>query len=237
MVRSSMMLCAGCAAVLLSAPQAWEQLPIRYVEGKVLLDGQLVALERLKYHRLTLAYYPPIQYGQVLETANGRVDAGYGPTFGLFLGENSSIRILTATLRDLTFEIQSGRVVVDRSGSKVTITIRYRDAMIVLDKGGQWLIDADSGRICVLSGSATVTYGVALECASAGACRLVVGRQPANTVEVMKGQQVVLNEILPISPFDKNENKTFKRWVDRRLTADRPNTLSPVGFNQSGFNQ
>ena len=215
---------AGWVAVLLSSPVAWAQLPILHVEGKVLLDGRPIAITSVKFRGVEAPQYPGVNNGQILKADNGRAQV----SSSLYLAENSSVKVLSDHSPDIAFEILSGRVIIARTG--LAASVRYKEAIITLDKGGQWLIDANSGRLGVYGGSATVTYGVSLECALAGACRLVVGGHPTNTVEVKKGQQVALKETLPVSPFDQKENAAFKRWVRRRLSAGPPVLLS-IGPN------
>ena len=94
------------AAILLSAPQASGQIEIQYMEGKVSLDGQPIAIRRDKSSGLT--NFPYINNGQVLETANGRVWAWWG----LFLAENSSLKMVSdhGGLSGASVDDRSGRV-------------------------------------------------------------------------------------------------------------------------------
>ena len=71
-LRSTLIACLACASVLVGPLCAWGPLRfswnlrplIRYVEGKILLDGQNVALEPDRSF---------LSDGHVLETAQGRV--------------------------------------------------------------------------------------------------------------------------------------------------------------------
>jgi hypothetical protein len=208
-VRSTLLACAGWAAILLSAPQASGQIPIQYMEGKVSLDGQPIAIRRDKSSGLT--YFPYLNNRQVLETANGRVWASPG----LFLAENSSLKMLYDHEAELVIEIRSGSAIVDTTARAASV--QYKGATMVLNKRGEYRIDADTGRLRVYHGEATVTYGVALNCPQSGACWLKVGQEPANTIEAHKGEQVGLTDALPVSTDLSDDKDAFKRWVARCL--------------------
>jgi hypothetical protein len=179
------------------------------MEGKVFRDGQPIAIRRDKSSGLT--DYPYINNGQVLETANGRVWAWWG----LFLADDSSLKMLSDHEADLVIEIRSGSAVVDTTTRAATVL--YKGATIVLNKRGQYRIYADTGRLRVYHGEATVTYGVALNCPQSGACVLKVGQEPAKTIQAHKGEQVGLTDALPVSTALSNDNDAFKRWVARCL--------------------
>src|SRR5580692_2140051 len=208
-VGSKLLACAGWAAILLSAPQASGQIPIQYMEGKVSLDGQPIAIRRDKSSGLT--YFPYLYNGQVLETANGRVWA----SSGLFLAENSSLKMVSDHETDLVIEIRSGSAIVDTAAWAATV--QYKGATIELNKRGEYRIYADMGRLRIYHGEATVTYGVALNCPRSGACWLKVGQEPAKTIQAHKGEEVGLTDLLPVSTAPSDEKDAFKRWVSQRL--------------------
>ena len=223
-VRFKLLACAGWAAILLSAPQASGQIAIGYLEGQVSLDGQPIAIRRDKSSGLT--YFPYINNGQVLETADGRVWAWWG----LFLAENSSLKMVSDHEADLVIEIRSGSAIVDTTARAATV--QYKGATIVLNKRGEYRIYADTGRLRVYHGEATVTYGVALNCPQSGACWLKVGQEPTKTLQAHKGEQVGLTDALPVSTALSDDKDAFKRWVARCLNPfNRWNPLT----NQFGF--
>jgi len=176
------------------------------MEGKVSLDGQPIAMRRDKSSGLTS--FPYINNGQVLETANGRVWAWWG----LFLAENSSLKMVSDHEADLVVEIRSGSAMVDTTARAATV--QYKGATMVLNKRGEYRIYADTGRLRVYHGEATVTYGVALNCQS-GACVLKVGQESAKTIQAHKGEQVGLTDALPVSAALSSDKDAFERWVAR----------------------
>jgi hypothetical protein len=218
------MVYAGWATLLLSAPRLSGQIAVLNMEGTVLLDGKPVVFRPVgprpgRPPAPDARYHPLITDGQLLETAGGRVEAWRC----LFLAENSSLKMLSDHQTDVVVEIRSGSAMVDTTTIRnPAVTVQYQDATIVIAKSGQYRIDADSGRLRIYQGEATVTYGVAFQCSPLGACRLTVGRGPANTVQVHKGEQVVLNEALPVSALDGNGKDAFDRWVAARLTPAPP---------------
>jgi hypothetical protein len=202
-VRSKLLACSGWAAILLSDPHASGQIPIQYMEGKVSLDGQPIAIRRDKSSGLT--HFPYLNNGQVLETANGRVWASPG----VFLAESSSLKMVSDHA-DLVVEIRSGSAIVDTAAQAATIE---------LNKRGEYRIYADTGRLRVYHGEATVTYGVALNCPRSGARWLKVGQGPAKTIEAHKGEEVGLTDTLPISTAPSDDKDAFSRWEARCLAT------------------
>ncbi|HEY4361142.1 MAG TPA: hypothetical protein VGN17_09245 [Bryobacteraceae bacterium] len=232
-VPSTLIACLAGASFLLVPPRAsaqlrfsWNVRPlIRYIEGKVLMDGQSVALEPDN------SYLPD---GHVLGTAQGRVQTSLASAFrsvtNAFLAENSSLKLLSGQLPDQAIEVLSGSVILEcrfrdkEAGAGVSVT--FKDVTIDLSKTGEYRIDADLGRLRVYSGEATVTRGVGLECVDEGGCRRVVGRQDANTVQVHKGEQLNLDETLLTSTFDTKDTDVFYHWARHRLSK----TPGVLGF-------
>jgi hypothetical protein len=221
--HSRWILRVGWAAILLSYPSAQGQIPIRYVEGKVLLDGRPIVIRPAKFPGR--AVYPTMKTGAVLETPHGRAELATG----IYLDQNGSSKMLSDHRSEVVFEIRSGHAIVNTTALPRTwaVTIEYQGATIVFEKGGEFRIDADLDRLQVYRGKATITYGVALQCSEAGACRLVIGPDSAKTVELHKGEQSSLNAALSVSAFDTKESDAFTHWVARRLAANQPNPVPP----------
>ena len=213
-------------AVLVGSPSArgqyrtdWIYRPLfRYAEGKVLLDGQNVALEPGKSFLFD---------GQVLGTAEGRAQTLLGRAFQrettVFLAEKSSLKILYGELPDQTLEVLSGSAIIEcnlpSKEPASSLSVRYKGITIYLNKKGEYRIDAELGRLRVLDGEATVNYGFSLDCAKGPGCVWVVGRGPTKTAQVRKGEQFSLDEDLPASAFDIKDTDAFYHWVRRRLSA------------------
>ena len=234
-VRSGLIGCAAFWAVVMSVPEASGQIPIRYVEGKVLLDSKPVAIKRAKSYPW-ITKQPIMKNGQVLETDRGRAELG--PDVGMFLDdhnrffldEHTSVKVLSDRRFEGVVEIRSGSAIVEVAGfvgKPAGDTIRYKEATIVLEKAGEYQIDADRGRFRIYRGEATVSYGVALDCDVAGICRLVVNPQRAKTVQAHKGEQIELGDELPVTTVDAKETSPFLGWVKRRLAAPQSNPLPP----------
>ncbi len=203
--RSTPIPYAACAAILLSLPRASGQIPIQYIEGQVLLDGRPVTIKRRNFPGVT--YHPVIKNGQVLETANGRVQAWRS----VFLTYNSSLKMLSDHQAEVTIELRSGSAIIDTAAIRnPAVTVQYKDATIVFDKAGEYRIDADSDRLRVYYGEATVTTGVALQCTQTGGCWRTVGHSPAKTVPLYKGEQVGLNQ----DPYQRLKNTKRTRSSD-----------------------
>jgi hypothetical protein len=188
----------GLTVLLAGASCAWGQSAIsahsgmiHYVEGKVLLEGQPVEPK--------FGEFPEVKNDQVLETAEGRAEVLMTPGVFLRLAENSSFKMLSNRLSDTAIEVLSGSTIleVDQLMKDNAITIRYKDATIALSKEGLYRVDADSNKLRVYDGEASVTYGI-------------------KTVQLHKGKQVDLNETLLASTFDTKDTDAFYRWVSRR---------------------
>jgi hypothetical protein len=237
-VPSTLIAFVAWVSVLAGPPGAWGQRLgfswnvwplVRYVEGKVLLDGQSAALEPDRSY---------LNDGHVLGTAQGRVQTSLASVFlaetNAFLAEHSSLRMLSGQLLDQALEILSGSAIIECSfRSKDTgagLSVIYKEITIDLSESGEYRIDADPGRLRVYHGEATVTYGVGLECTDEGGCRRVVGHRQANTVQVHKGEQVNLDEALLASTFDTKDTDAFYHWVRWRLSATpRLLAVGPLG--------
>src|ERR1051326_8247865 len=100
---------AGFAVIAAAslAPAAWAQSVIsahsgiiHYVEGEVSIDGNAIHPK--------FAEFPEVKAGQLVATAEGRVEILLTPGVFLRMAENTSVRMVSNALADTRLEVVSG---------------------------------------------------------------------------------------------------------------------------------
>ncbi|MEQ1949455.1 MAG: hypothetical protein ABL995_19850, partial [Bryobacteraceae bacterium] len=99
------------ALVVLAAP-VWAQAVIsarsgivHYVEGDVAIDGEATQPK--------FAQFPEVKNGQVLSTAEGRVEMLLTPGVFLRLSENSSVKMVSNSLANTRVEVLTGTALIE----------------------------------------------------------------------------------------------------------------------------
>jgi hypothetical protein len=187
------------SAGFLAATPAWAQSVIsahsgivHYVEGDVSIDGELTHPK--------FAQFPEVKPGQVLSTAEGRVEMLLTPGVFLRLAENSSVKMIKNTLSDTRVEVVSGAALIE-VGELLpdnAITLIAGSAQIALPKKGLYRIDAEPAQLRVYDGRALVADG-------------------DRNVTAKKGREVELDShALAARKFNAKETDAFYRWSGRR---------------------
>jgi hypothetical protein len=138
-----------CAPVAL-AQSANPAVPgtINYVEGSAAIDGRA-----LNQQSVGSAQLAP---GQLLQTANGRVELLLTPGVFLRLGENSAVRLISPDLLNTQIQLDRGRadIEVDEIHRSNNLQVSEGGANTHLLKNGLYAFDADKNTVRVFKGEA-----------------------------------------------------------------------------------
>jgi hypothetical protein len=186
------------ALALIGATSAWGQNAlsahsgmIHYVEGRVLLDGQVVEPK--------VTEFPEVKNDQTLATEEGRAEVLLTPGVFLRLSEDSSFKMISNRLSDTSFEVVSGNALIEVMEllKDNAITVQFKGATASLDKHGLYRFDADKGVLRVYDGEINVTEG-------------------EQNIVAKKGKEVSVGGTLTASSFDPKDTDPFYRWAERR---------------------
>ena len=138
-----------CAPVAL-AQSANPAVPgtVNYVEGSASISGRPLNQQSVGSAQL--------QPGQVLQTANGRVELLLTPGVFLRVGENSAVRMISPNLLNTQVALDRGRadIEVDEIHPRNDIQVAQGSANTRLLKDGLYAFDADKGTVRVFKGEA-----------------------------------------------------------------------------------
>jgi FecR protein len=123
---------------------------VNYVEGSASIEGRV-----LNQRSVGFAYLKP---GQVLETADGRVELLLTPGVFLRVGDNSRVRMISPNLLNTQVEVDRGRVdiEVDEIHSGNNLQVAEAGANTRLLKAGFYAFDADKATVRVFKGEAAL---------------------------------------------------------------------------------
>jgi DUF971 family protein len=138
-----------CAPVAL-AQSANPAVPgtINYIEGSASIDGRVLNQQSVGSVSL--------EPGQLLQTANGRVEVLLTPGVFLRMGENSALKLISPNLLNTQVELDRGRVdiEVDEIHPRNNLQITVAGASTRLLKDGLYAFDADKDSVRVFKGEA-----------------------------------------------------------------------------------
>lgn len=212
-----------CAVVFALMPlftgAAWAQAAlaaraglIHYVQGDVFVDGRRIDPKP--------AEFPLLERNELLSTGLGRAEILLNPGTFLRLGENSSFRLLSASLTDTRLALVSGQALIEvedlRKDNALTVTFMNTDVAIA--KRGLYQFDADRGLLRVYDGEASVSSSAA-------------------PLKVKKAWSADLNgPALAAAKFDRSETDTLYRWSARRaryIARANASSARAAGRNRS----
>jgi hypothetical protein len=123
---------------------------VNYVEGSASIEGRV-----LNQRSVGFAYLKP---GQVLETADGRVELLLTPGVFLRVGDHSAVRMISPNLLNTQVEVDRGRadIEVDEIHSGNNLQVIEAGANTRLLKAGFYAFDADKATVRVLKGEAAL---------------------------------------------------------------------------------
>ncbi len=122
------------------------------MEGNVRLDGRSVSAR--------LVGSETLQPSQVLETKNGKAEVLLTPGAFLRIGDDSALRILSASLEDSQVRLMKGKALLRTDTViKHTLSIMMDDTTTRIDQRGLYGFNARRETIGVLQGKATIYKG------------------------------------------------------------------------------
>lgn len=166
---------------------------VTYIQGAVYLDDKQIPDP-------IVAQFPYMKDDGSLRTAEGRAEVQMNPGVTQWLGENSSLRMVTSRFIDTRVELMQGAatVALTEINKDNSFTVVCKDAAAVIAKAGFYHFYADPVGIKVFEGLA----------------RVQVGDQnievPAGKMLVMEGQKA------SVEKFDKEVTDALDRFSGHR---------------------
>ena len=181
---------SACAQYMISAHAG----VVQYVEGHAYLNDQAVEPK--------FGQFPDIKENQEFRTEEGRAEILLTPGVFLRLGENSSIRMLSARLTDAKVEVLSGSAMIECNDVPKDNSIQavYKGNAIRFEKQGLYRIDSEPARFRVYEGEAVVT-------------------DASGQLTLRGGKETNLSGVLLAESFDRKEQDALYSWSDRRAAA------------------
>jgi hypothetical protein len=173
---------------------------LNYVEGHASLEGQALSSGSVGN--------TDMQPGQVIATANGKVEILLTPGIFLRLGDNSTLKMISTDLTHTEVSLERGRanVEVNQIYKQNTILVDFANGQTQLLKNGLYAFDANDSTVRVFDGKAAVYPGKDLQ-------------SNIKPIEVKGGRQLALNGE-PVKPqrFDKDQARTddLYKWSSLR---------------------
>jgi hypothetical protein len=188
---------------------------INYTEGDVFVDGVAV--------KVVASVFPRVKAGGELRTKQGRaevllnpgalpmIDRDFIPAYYaasspvlkpgavLWLGEDSSVRMLSTKLADTRVEMLSGSMLLECADlpKGTSVVVGFRGATIQLRKTGLYRLDAEPPTVSVYRGEVGV-------------------ESDAQHATLNSGKRLLLNSVWQSEKFDANETDMLYRWSARR---------------------
>jgi hypothetical protein len=124
---------------------------VHFSEGSVFIDDRPLELK--------LGTFPSIKEGSTLRTEEGRAEVLLTPGVFLRLDENSSIRMISNSIKDTRVEFQQGSAIVDslESSADSAVAITYKDCQIRFPQKGIYRMDSEPPVLQAYNGEAEVT--------------------------------------------------------------------------------
>ncbi len=166
---------------------------VSYIQGAVYLDDKEIPDP-------IIAQFPYMKENGTLRTAEGKAEAAMNPGVMLWLGENSSLRMITSRFIDTRVELVQGAATVSLTevAKDNSFTVVFKDATAIIAKAGFYHFYADPAGIKVFAGLA----------------RVQVGEQ---NMEVTAGKMLVVNgQKASVEKFDKEATDALDRFSGRR---------------------
>jgi hypothetical protein len=210
----------GCSLGVLAAGSACAQAVIsshsgvvQYVEGRAFLGDKPMDPK--------FGQFPDIKENQEFRTEDGRAEILLTPGTFLRIGENSSIRMLSARLTDTRVELLSGSAMVEctEMPKDNAVQLQYRNDTVRLEKQGIYRLDSEPASFKVFEGEA------------------VVNDASGQTI-LRGGKETVLGAALVASNFDKkpDDQDSLYRWSDRRASyVAQANVASAASASGNGY--
>lgn len=189
------LICLLCFA-LLALPAAAQQVvsvkagTIQYTEGAVLMNGKAVEPR--------FAEFPRIAEQSTLTSNEGRAEVLLLPGATLWMGEDSSLTMLSNSLTNTRLRLDRGSAVLEilelLPDNEITL---LTDKAVIGFQKGLYRLNASPARLLVYDGEAAVTQGDEVQ-------------------RVKKSQALALNGVSAPEKFDNKAGDPLFRWARRR---------------------
>ncbi len=165
---------------------------VNYVEGNAFVNGRAVSPETLKATFLNV--------NDVLSTDIGKAEVLLSPGVFLRMGDNSRVRMVSASLTDVQVELKAGEAMVEADDivkdNRVTVVDGNGSALI--ERNGLYRFTAgDEAKVAVLEGKATVFSG-------------------DRKMDLGKGREALLADAGKTKKFDTKQQDDLYAWSNVR---------------------
>jgi hypothetical protein len=169
---------------------------IYFFDGSVYLGGQQL---QQKFGR-----FPDMGERNELRTEHGRAEILLTPGVFLRIGENSSVRILSARFADTRVEFLGGSAILEATEPvrDTSVTLVHKSWQLRLPREGVYRIDSEPAQVIVYKGSAEVSAAGVPE-----------------RVSVHQGQTLALASVLAPEEAPTPASDDFKGWAMSRSQA------------------
>jgi hypothetical protein len=186
---------------------------VNYIEGHVYLDGRALSDKGLREAFLNA--------NDTLSTDLGKAEVLLTPGVFLRIGDNSEVRMVSASLTDTQMEVKRGEAMVEADGLLKDNNIQVLDhgASITIQKNGLYRFTAgDNPAVAVIEGKAAVYL-------------------QDKKVDVGKGHETLLADNLKEQKFDAKKDDDLYAWSNVRAEYDAATsyqTAKNVSVNNFG---
>jgi hypothetical protein len=167
---------------------------VNYIEGKVSIDGNQLATQQDGSSAL--------RSDQILDVGSGKAEVLLSRGAYLRVGNNSEVRMVSASLADPRVEVVRGEAMleVDYKPKQARLEVMERGASAQILKEGLYKFDADEGKVAVIDGKVSV-------------------QDNGQSKEIGKGKELVVTggPLKPVS-FDRKAEDDLYRWSDVRAS-------------------
>jgi hypothetical protein len=183
------------ASVALPLP-AQSMIPVKaglvsYAEGKAYIDDRPI--------EVSSTHFSDVKENAVVRTEAGRAEVLMGPCAVMWIGDNTSFRMITSRLIDTRIELLTGSAVVEAGAmskdSKLTLVVKAADVSV--DRKGLFRFDMQPPQVKVRAGK------VAIEWAN-------------QDISVAAGRLLALDGAPDVRKLDKEKPDSLDDWSRRR---------------------
>jgi hypothetical protein len=149
--------------------------------------------------KATSTHFPDIKENDVMRTGSGRAEVLLGACTAMWVGGNSSFRMLSNSLIDTRIELLTGSVVIAvgaiSKDSKLALTTKL--VTVLPGRKGSYRFDMEPPRLEVTAGAAKV-------------------ERPGQSIVVGRSQTVPLNGATDVPKLDKRNADSLDGWGKER---------------------
>jgi hypothetical protein len=186
---------------------------VSYTRGRVYLDDRQIRVSGMRF--------PDVKENSVLRTGRGRAEVLLGPCTVLRLDDNSSFRMLSASLTAPQSELLAGSAVVDISAlaKGALVTLKVSGTPVSMARSGVYRFDFSPALLKVFEGRASLP-------------------REAGTVDVTAGRMLLWDGDRP-ERFDVRGGDGLDLWshqrsivlAEGRAAGQRPRTVNLGGID------